>query len=136
MFFNNLNNNVMSVDKTHLLIAGAVGLLLSDIIPTPADAFVFDRAQKNKQKLETGEITPKQYWQRETVNYYTLNPLWWTLILGATVYLGKNFEQKRNLMIGLIAGGAVIAIIHKNIKKDEAFYASHELVEKKPLISE
>ncbi len=124
----------MSADKTHLLYAGAIGLLISDLVPTPADAFVFSWQQKNKQKLEKGEITPKQYWQKETFNYYAINPLWWTLVLGAAVYFGSDFKQKRNILLGLIAGGAVIAVIHKNIKKDEDFYASHEIVEKKPTI--
>ncbi len=124
----------MSLEKTHLLYAGAIGLLLSDIIPTPADVIVFDQSQKNKLKLEKGEITPKQYWQRETFNYYAINPIWWSLVLAATVYLGTDFKQKRNILLGLIAGGAVIAVIHKNIKKDEEFYGTHQLVSKPNLL--
>jgi uncharacterized membrane protein YkvI len=108
--------------NTSLLIAVGVGLILSDIIPTPADALYFNIEQKNKAKLQSGEITPKQYWLRDAVAYYGLNPLWWTLVLGATLYGGKTYEQKRNILIGLVAGGLVLSVLHKNIKKDEKLY--------------
>jgi hypothetical protein len=40
-----------------LLYAGAIGLIASDIIPTPADAIYFRTMAKNKQKLNSKEIT-------------------------------------------------------------------------------
>lgn len=110
-------------NKTHLLYALGIGLLVSDLIPTPADAVYFRLQQKNKQKLELKEITPKQYWTRDAINYYGLNALWWGGVLGVSLIVGKNYYQKRNLMLGLIAGGVVIGVIHKNIRKDEAFYS-------------
>jgi uncharacterized membrane protein YkvI len=116
--------------NTKLLIAVGVGLILSDIIPTPADAVYFNYQQKNKVKLEKGEITPKQYWIRDAVAYYGLNPLWWTGVLGASLLIGKDFKQKRNLLIGLVAGGAVLTILHRNIKRDEEFYSQNKLVQK------
>lgn len=108
--------------NTKILIAVGVGLILSDIIPTPADAIYFNVEQKNKAKLERGEITPKQYWIRDAVAYYGLNPLWWSLVLGVSLYGGKTYEQKRNILIGLVAGGLVLGVLHKNIKKDERLY--------------
>lgn len=113
----------MSFDKTKALYAVGIGLILSDIIPTPADALYFYRQRINKKKLETGEITPRQYWMRDAFGYYAYNPLWWSIVLGATISLGKSYEQKRNILIGLIAGGAVIGVIAKNIKEDEKLYA-------------
>lgn len=111
-------------DKRHnqLLLAVGVGLILSDIIPTPADAVYFHYEQKNKQKLEEGKITPKQYWTRDALLYYGTNPLWWGSVLGFSLLIGKTFEQRRNILISLIAGGIVIGVLHKNIKRDEVFY--------------
>lgn len=108
-------------DKRHnqLLIAVGLGLILSDIIPTPADAVYFHYEQKNKQKLEEGKITPKQYWIRDAALYYGTNPIWWAGVLGFSLLVGKTFEQRRNLLITLIAGGVVIGVLNKNIKKDE-----------------
>mgnify|MGYP006280113077 CR=1 FL=1 len=113
----------MSIDKTKALYAVGIGLILSDVIPTPADALYFYRQRINKKKLESGEITPKQYWTRDAFGYYLYNPLWWSIVLGATITLGKSYEQKRNILIGLIAGGAVFGVLAKNIKEDEKLYA-------------
>jgi hypothetical protein len=118
----------MENQKIRTLYAVGLGLLLSDIIPTPADAIVFWRQGVNKQKLEKGEITPKQYWVRETENYYLLNPIWWGGVLIASHYFGKTYEQKRNIFIGVIAAGAVVAVVAKNIKKDEEFYKKHTIL--------
>lgn len=110
--------------KTSLLYAVGVGLLLSDLIPTPADALFFYKERKNKEKLTKGEITPKQYWTRDALGYYGYNALWWSAVLGATMLIGKDYKQKRNILIGLVAGGLVVGVIAKNIKKDEELYAN------------
>lgn len=120
----------MESQKINTLYAVGLGLLLSDIIPTPADAVVFWRQRVNKQKLEKGEFTPKQYWIKETANYYLLNPIWWGGALLATHYFGKDYKQKRNILLGLVAAGAVIGVVAKNIKKDEEFYKKFSLKEK------
>lgn len=106
------------MENTKILTAVGIGLVLSDIIPTPADAVYFSMQQKNKELLQKGEITPKQYWTRDAVAYYGLNPLWWLLVLFLSIGLGKNFAQKRNILIGLAAGGVVLGVLYRNIKKD------------------
>lgn len=103
-----------------LLYAGAVGLLLSDVIPTPADALYFRLQQKNKAKLQSGEITPTQYWTRDAIYYYGLNPLWWSIVLGALYFTKGDYTQKAKVGLGLLATGVVVGVIHRNIKKDEA----------------
>jgi uncharacterized membrane protein YkvI len=107
---------------TRILIAVGIGLILSDIIPTPADAVYFNLQRANKEKLEKGEITPKQYWTRDALAYYGLNPLWWTAVLGVSLLAGKTYEQKRNILLTLVAGGLVVGVISRNIKKDEELY--------------
>ena len=111
-------------NKTHLVYAVGIGLLLSDLLPTPADALYFYKERINKEKLTKGEITPKQFWTRDALGYYGYNAIWWSLVLGATVMFGKDYKQKRNIMIGLVAGGLVVGVIAKNIKKDEELYAN------------
>lgn len=103
-----------------ILYAGAIGLLLSDVIPTPADALYFNFQQKNKEKLNVGQITPKQYWTRDAIYYYGLNPLWWAIVLGSLYITKGDYTQKAKVGIALVAAGAVVAVLHKNIKKDEA----------------
>lgn len=115
----NLKSALKGGHGNAILYAGALGLLLSDIIPTPADAVYFRLQQSNKAKLEANQITPKQYWTRDAVAYYGLNPLWWGLVLG-TLYLTKgDYTDKAKVGLGLIAAGAVFGVLSKNIRKDE-----------------
>ena len=102
-----------------VIYAGALGLLASDIIPTPADSIYFSLMQKNKRKLEQKEITPKQYWTREAVLYYGLNPLWWGIVLTALYYTRGHYTNKLKVGLGIISAGVVVSVINKNIKKDE-----------------
>ena len=102
-----------------LVYAGALGLLVSDIIPTPADSIYFTLMQKEKRKLQNGEITPKQYWNREAALYYGLNPIWWSLVLGAIYLTGGSYNAKIKIGIAIISAGAVVNVLSKNIKKDE-----------------
>lgn len=102
-----------------VLYAGAIGLLLSDILPTPADSIYFRLQEKNKTKLEKGEITPKQYWTRDALAYYGLNPIWWGLVLGVIFITKGDFTSKAKVGLGIIAGGVVIGVLNKNIKEEE-----------------
>ena len=102
-----------------VLYAGLIGLLVSDIVPTPADAIYFRLMEKNKQLLEQKKISPKQYWTRDAAMYYGLNPLWWLLVLGIVVKTKGGLDNKLKWGIGLVGAGAVIGVISKNIKEEE-----------------
>jgi hypothetical protein len=117
-------------DKEKLLLAVGIGLIVSDVVPTIADYFVFRKDQQLKMQLEKGEITPKQYWEKFAVAYYLYNPLYWAALVGVSMYVGKDYTQKRNILIGLVGGGAAIAALAKNVKKDEEFYKTIQIVKK------
>lgn len=102
-----------------VLYAGLLGLLISDIVPTPADAVYFRSMEKNKQLLGENKITPRQYWTRDALLYYGLNPLWWSLVLGTVVLTKGDLSTKIKIGIGLVGAGAVIGVISKNIKDEE-----------------
>ncbi len=104
-----------------VLYAGLLGLLVSDIVPTPADAVYFRLMEKNKQLLESGKITPRQYWTRDAAMYYGLNPLWWLLVLGIVFKTKGGLDNKIKWGIGVVSAGAVIGVISKNIKEEERF---------------
>lgn len=95
------------------------GLIASDIIPTPADALYFRLSAINKKKLEAKQITPKQYWTRDAVMYYGLNPIWWTLVIGAVILTKGDVSKKMQVGVSLLASGAVIAVLSKNIMEEK-----------------
>lgn len=115
---NAIESAVKSGHGEAIVYAGALGLLLSDIIPTPADSIYFNLMQKNKRKLENKEITPKEYWTREAVLYYGLNPLWWSIVIGALYLTKGKYTTKMKVGLGIIAAGGVLSVLNKNIEKD------------------
>jgi hypothetical protein len=101
-----------------VLYGTLIGMVLSDVIPTPADALYFRIMKRNKDKLDKGEITPKQYWTRDAIYYYGLNPLWWSLVLGAVVFTKGDLSNKLKIGLAVIGGGVVVGVIHKNIEEE------------------
>lgn len=114
-----ISNAVKGGHGNAILYAGALGLILSDVIPTPADGLYFYLQQKNKAKLESKEITPKTYWTRDAIYYYGLNPIWWTLVLGVVYFTKGGYTQKAKVGLSLVAAGLVFGVLSQNIKKDE-----------------
>lgn len=113
-------NAIKGGHGTAMLYVAGISFILADAIPTPADAFYFNYQQKNKQRLEEGKITPKQYWTKEATAYYLSNIVWWSLVLGGMYATKGDYTQKAKVGLGLVAAGVVISVLHKNIKKDEA----------------
>lgn len=102
-----------------VLYGSLIGLVVSDIIPTPADAVYFRMMEVNKRLLEENKITPRQYWTRDAALYYGLNPIWWLLVLGVVVNTKGGLDNKLKLGVALIGAGAVFGVISKNIREEE-----------------
>jgi hypothetical protein len=118
--FDELKGVSESQYATGALYAGLVGLILSDLIPTPADALYFNRERVLRDKWKWGEIKPEAYWESSASNYYLLNVGWWILVGLATIYTKGTAENKIVTMGTLIGGGAVLAVLYTNVKKDKA----------------
>ncbi len=103
---------------TALLYATMAGLLISDAIPTPADAAFFWDEQRLKRKLGQREITPKQYWTKNALGYYFYNVAWWTLVGAVVVGIKGSYSHKAKVGLAIIGAGAVFGVLHKNIEKD------------------
>lgn len=101
-----------------VLYAGAVGLLLSNIIPTPADALYFHREKKLKEKWDNKEITPEKYWQKTATAYYVYKPVWWGLVISAMYFTKGDVKDKAKIGLMIVGAGAVIGIVYRNYTKD------------------
>lgn len=107
---------------TGALYVGMLGLLLSDIIPTPADGVFFWYQRKIRLELESRAITPTQYWRREAFGYYFFNAVWWILVIVITANTKGDAKDKLKVMFAIIGAGVVVGIIANNIKKDNELY--------------
>lgn len=114
-----IDKAIKSGHGTAVLYAVGIGLIASDMIPTIADSLYFRLQEKNKTKLENGEITPRQYWTRDALAYYGLNPIYWALVLGAVVLTKGGVGQKAKVGLAIIGGGAVLGVLAKNIREEE-----------------
>jgi len=88
-----------------VLYAGAVGLLLSNIIPTPADALYFHREKKLKEKWDNKEITPEKYWQKTATAYYVYKPVWWGLVISAMYFTKGDVKDKAKIGLMIVGAG-------------------------------
>lgn len=116
-----LNQIVEATEGHHgnaVLYAGAVGLLLSNIIPTPADALYFHREKKLKEKWDNKEITSEKYWQKTATAYYVYKPIWWGLVITAMYFTKGDVKDKAKIGLMIVGVGAVVGIIYRNYTKD------------------
>lgn len=100
------------------LYIGLAAATVADILPHPMDAIYFYLQKKNRDKYISGEITPKQYWRRNVVAYYGCDAIWWGFLLSIAIATKGTIKDKMVVVGTIIGAGAVIGIIHQNIKKD------------------
>lgn len=101
------------------LYLGLAVAVVADIIPHPMDAVYFNLQKKNRDKFISGEITPKQYWRRNVIAYYGCDAIWWSFLLLVALSVGGKAKDKLVVVGSILGAGAVIGIIHHNIRKDE-----------------
>lgn len=112
-----------------IVYAGVIGLVLSDVIPTPADALYFYAERNLRDKWKRGEITPEKYWSRSAAYYYSFNPIWWALV-GTLIFTMKGDAKQKLKTLGMVIGaGAVLAVLHKNIVSDKKELVAEKISE-------
>jgi hypothetical protein len=114
-----ISSAVHSGHGNAVLLAGLIGLVASDIIPTPGDAVYFWDQQRLKKMLNDKKITAEQYWLKNAAGYYLYNSGWWALVMGTVMLSKGDFNSKLKLLLALAGGGFVVGVILKNIKKDQ-----------------
>lgn len=104
---------------TGALYVGIIGMVLSDLLPTPADAIYFnhERILRNKWKKEL--IEPEPYWEKTASNYYLYNAAWWTAVGIVTALTPGSAKNKLMVLATLSGAGAIFAVLYNNIEKDK-----------------
>ncbi len=108
-----------------ILYTALIAAIIANVTPTPADYFYFRAQQTDKEKLESGEITPKQYWTRDILGYYGYTAGYYLSIFLILQAFGGSYKTNSRVLIALLSGGLILSVYRKNIKKDEELQALH-----------
>lgn len=101
-----------------VLYAGAVGIILSDFIPTPAEAAFYYREKNLREKWEAGNITSEKYYNGSYQSLHISKYIWWIGVLSAIYFYKGNTNEKAKFGLILVGAGAITGIIFKMMRKD------------------
>jgi hypothetical protein len=121
--------------KTGLIYAASIGLIASDIIPTPGDALYFYKHKQWRDKWSKGELTSKEYWTRELFAYYTFNSAWWLAVGVSTYFIPGDWKTKLKFLLGISGAGLVFTVVYKNITGDQKEMLAEQNALKQRLIN-
>lgn len=113
--------------KEQLIYAAIIGAAIGDALPTVADYVYFNKQQELKEKLNNGEITPKEYWRKEALYYYGSNSAYWALVALILYNIKGDYHTKIKAALWIIGGSAVLGILAKNIRKDNEYFKTHKI---------
>lgn len=110
---------IKSGNGNTLIITALLAAVVANALPTPADGLYFSYQQKLKQKLNNGEITPKEFWTKNIGYHYLFESAWYVLVILFILAVNAKFENNVKLLLLILGGGIVIGVWKKNIEKDE-----------------
>jgi hypothetical protein len=110
---------VSNGDGDAIIYTAVLAAIVANCMPTPADAIYFWRQSVDKDLLESGKITPKQYWVRDGAGYYLYTASWYAGIFTVLAATGGSYQTKAKILLALLSAGLVVGVIAKNIQKDE-----------------
>jgi hypothetical protein len=111
---------VKSGNGNTLILTALIAAAVANMLPTIFDSAYFNLQFKLKQELSEGKISPKQYWTKDIVNYYTYTAAWYVLLILIILAIGGKYKTNAKILVVLISGGLVFSVWRKNIEKDEA----------------
>ena len=111
---------IKSGNGNTLILTALIAAAVANDLPTPADGLYFNMQQKIKEQLNKGEITPKEYWTKDILHYYTFTAGWYILLILLILAVGGKYQTNSKILIVLISGGFIFGVWKKNIEKDEA----------------
>ena len=111
---------IKSGNGNTLILTALIAAAVANALPTPADGLYFSMQQKIKEQLNNGEISPKEYWTKDILHYYTYTAGWYILLILLILAIGGKYQTNSKILIVLISGGFIFGVWKKNIEKDEA----------------
>jgi len=110
---------ISSGNGNTLILTALIAAAIANALPTPADGLYFSYQQKLKQRLNDGDITPKEFWTKNIGYHYLFESMWYVLVIIFVLAVNTKFENNVKLLLFIVGGGVVLGVWKKNIEKDE-----------------
>lgn len=109
-----------------IIFTALLAAIVANVMPVPTDALYFRAQSADKLKLENGEITPKQYWKRDIIGYYSYTAGWYISLFVILQAVGGNYKNNARILLVLLSGGLIMGVYNKNVTKDEEIQKLHK----------
>ena len=114
-----INDVIKEGNGNAIIMTAVLAAAIANVLPTPLDSVYFSRQYKLKLDLESGKITPENYWWHDIGEYYFWTALWYAGIFTVLQAAGGSYENRARWLIALLGGGLVVGVAQKNIKKEK-----------------
>ena len=104
--------------QTALLYAALSGVVISEVLPTPATAWAYYRMKVLQKQKQDGIITQKELEEGIAKGYAVALPAWWILVFAAVHFKQGSFQERGKLAIMLVGGGAIFGALFKQYIKN------------------
>jgi hypothetical protein len=120
-------------DGNTIIYTALIAAILANCTPTLADCIFFSLQDKWIKEKEDGTLSPEAFWWRDFYSYYLVTASYYGVILLTMIALGKtSYSTKSKILLGLVGGGATVAIIFKNIQNDKKIAEDKAKLSKTP----
>ena len=120
-------NEVIKDGKGNAIIFTALlAAIVANVMPVPTDYLYFRAQQSDKQKLEDGVITAKQYWTRDILGYYLYTASWYAVLFTILYAANGTYKNNARILLALLSAGLVVSIYNKNSTKDQELQDLHD----------
>ena len=115
-----INKVIREGNGNTLLYTALLAAMAANAIPTIADSIYFRRVNKLERDFDAGLVSAEKLEWHVAGEYYLWTAAYYgALFLGIYSFNGK-YKTNSRILLGLVAGGLVIATIKKNIQINKA----------------
>lgn len=103
-----------------LIYTALLAAMAANAIPTIADSIYFRRINKLERDFDAGKITAEKLEWHVAGEYYLWTAAYYAVLFLAIYSFKGKYKTNARILLGLVAGGLVIASVNKNIEINKA----------------
>jgi hypothetical protein len=111
-------NNLTGGDYQNAMIYAALaGVVVSDLLPTPAMTIARARIKLLQFKQKDGQLSQEDIEKELSKTYAYVLPAWWIAVFSAVHFNKGGFYEKAKIAILMVGAGALVGMIgNKTLK--------------------